>query len=171
MRRNILIILAGLGLLAVFIFYVGLYPFMRVNGEWVSAKRAEAHMQLARKMKTDLGLQDYDPEVDGLNSLIMDIFVSAELKKEFEPEILENLISERFEDTVDSEVEKAEKELGLEDLKQIILIPQAKVEILRSQFILKDKDPEIWLMETKKSARVTLFSRKFRWDGTSIQRN
>ena len=56
-----------------------------------------------------------------------------------------------------------------EEYQAEILMPQAEQDILAGRLFLKGQRLDAWLKEAKKSARVNIFSRNFRWSGEFVE--
>ncbi|MBI2640596.1 MAG: hypothetical protein HYW91_01760 [Candidatus Sungbacteria bacterium] len=59
--------------------------------------------------------------------------------------------------------------LSFNDFRGLVLMPQARRDVLKEALIEKNQDFDIWLLEAKKEASVRLMFVPFKWSGEEIQ--
>lgn len=84
------------------------------------------------------------------------------------------IVRERIENALRSSqtaAEGAEKLYGLsfEDFRELVLMPQARRDVLREHFSTVNIDPDQWLAEVKRKKRVRLFFVPYRWNGETVE--
>lgn len=67
-----------------------------------------------------------------------------------------------------SDAAKLVYDLGEDDFKKLVLLPQARRDIAKEALAEKSMDFEGWFAEEKKKAKVKLFFVPFSWDGESV---
>lgn len=160
-----------------FVFYG---PVLAINGDIVhrsefkkGVKASTAAQNAFAKEHPELPTER-DEELDIMNMLLEDRLIRAELKKTVDAATLQGLLKNKLQAALENQAFlAASKELyGLneKDVRKIILVPQAEEDILRSQFVLQNADFGEWLMEAKKTASISIYSRGFRWDGEAVKR-
>jgi hypothetical protein len=58
-----------------------------------------------------------------------------------------------------------------EDFREEVLVPQTERDILAGQLFLKGESAEDWILGARRSAKVSIFSGAFRWDGEKVIAN
>jgi hypothetical protein len=58
--------------------------------------------------------------------------------------------------------------ISAEDFTNEVLVPQAMSEILRGRLFIQGASFSDWIIETRRAAKITVFSDQFRWDGTRV---
>jgi hypothetical protein len=178
--------IAAFGILAaillVFLISSDFYPILVVNGSPVSARRFWKNYRAAsfyqdnlvktygqgREVQTTSGK---DLEALVLNQLVEAELVSAGAKREAGGD-LDYLLSGKLQKYDESQdLRNAAMSLyGMPyaDFREEVLVPQAKRDILAGRLYLRGEDISDWLAREKQSARVSIFSKRFRWDGGKI---
>jgi len=109
-----------------------------------------------------------------LAQLIDDRLIEKELQKRVGSD-LGSLIDKRLGDLdKDSEFQKAITGLSgmsYSEYKKLILIPQAKREILEGRLFLENVTLESWLEKARKEAKVVIFSSEFSWTDGNVELN
>lgn len=182
--KRYLIFLSIFAVVLVVVTLVGRrYPIMIVNGETVSAARFKMNYRsasvyyenlLKTYARTDLApkpLTQSDLEVGVLEQLVEAILVDHGVRREV-GEDLDYLLQSKLGGYEETPALRSATEtlygLSYEDFLHEVLIPQAKKDILAGRFFLRGEKIDEWLREAKKSAHVTIFSKKFRWDGETV---
>jgi len=181
-RYKIYIIFAFIvaaGLAAAFLVSRGHYPAALVDGELISANRFALDYSAASLYYQNL-LKTYGPAVQGgelnpmdlelavMNQLIDESLIKEGAAREVGGDLqylLENKLSKFRDDANLSRAAAAIYGLDENNFASEVLIPQATRDILAGRLFLRGQKIEDWLLAARKSARVVIFSRKFRWDG------
>lgn len=176
MNKKIYIILSSLVFLILTLYIFGFYPAIKVNGEWISQRKIARQAEIMKKVREESVMtsrSDIDFELASRAIFLKDALIKDRVEKEFDKETLNKLIKDQLLEMDDEDMGSFAKLLGLssEEALEFWLLPTIREDILKSKLVLKGEDFNKWLEEAKKSADVTLFSRKFRWEGTSIQKN
>src|SRR3989344_4826562 len=107
-----------------------------------------------------------------LTSLIEDILIDEELKKDMESEDLKRLVINKISDVKQGEnAEKAAKILygfSYDIFKKKVLEPMAKREILESRFYLNNKNIDEYLEEIKSKTKIIILLPEFDWNGKEV---
>lgn len=64
---------------------------------------------------------------------------------------------------------KAVYGLSLNDFRNLVLLPQARQDVLKEALMEKGQNFDTWLRDAKKSTRVRLFFVPFRWNGETVK--
>lgn len=64
---------------------------------------------------------------------------------------------------------KAVYGLSLDDFRDLVLLPQARQDLLKEALIEKSQNFDTWLRDAKKKIMVRLFFVPFRWDGEAVK--
>lgn len=59
--------------------------------------------------------------------------------------------------------------LSVDDLRDLVLLPQARKDVLKEALIEKGQNFDTWLLDAKKRASVRLIFVPFKWNGEEIQ--
>jgi len=107
-----------------------------------------------------------------LSQLIDDNLIDKELQNRVGGD-LSGLIEKRISD-LDSDEDFKKAITGLsgltyKDYKKLILIPQAKREILEGRLYLDNATLESWLENKRRGANVVIFSSKYSWTGDNVE--
>ena len=178
-RRGI-IFCAGIFFGAVFVIsYWGLYPIAVVNGDWVSARRFNLHMNAAEQYEAQEAatstnpsvLRSKDLTVSIVSGLIEEQLIRQGAEKEFGAE-LKNLERQRTNAFLEraSSIEAESKKYGLnkEKFEKEILRPQVVRDLLAGRLFLESLRLEDWLLAEKRKASVSIFSEIFLWNGEEV---
>ena len=107
-----------------------------------------------------------------LTSLIEDILIDKELRKEMNSEDLARLVINKIGDIKQGEnAEKAAKILygfSYDVFKQKILEPMAKKEILEGRLYLNDKNIDEYLEKIKSKTKIIILLPEFDWNGKEV---
>lgn len=171
------------------VIMTGLYPVALVEGspiwrrQWLKAEVAEK--KLTNTQAKSFGFKPVNFTVSGnqdllrvlkrdtLTALIEDKIISVEGKKIIEN--FEDLSQKRLMDTLQSggadfnQAVRTVYNLSLKDFKNLVLLPQARRDVLRVFLASEGKNFEEWLKETKHRKEVKLFLVPFRWAGEEIK--
>ena len=171
------------GLLGYYFIHNGYYPIAMVNGEFIGAHRLnkESTVRYSYYTKTaalggmtaeDKNSLFFEFRRMALGGLIEDMLIEQGLRGMTDGDIkkaAEQRLTERETDINGlSTVASTLYGLDLADFKTIVLLPQAKKDMLRERIMERGSDAEDWFAETKKTARVRLFSTQFSWDGNGV---
>jgi hypothetical protein len=171
------------GLLVVFLISSDFYPILIVDGSAVSARRFSKNYRAASFYQDNLiktygqGQSPIEPvsgkdlEAMVLNQLVEAKLVDAGVRREVEGD-LEYLVAGKIQKYDESRDLKgaATSLYGMpySDFREEVLVPQAERDILAGRLYLRGESVEEWLAREKESAQVTVFSKRFRWDGNQI---
>lgn len=171
------------------VWLLGFYPALFVNGRPVTVSRLNNQIEIASrfyavqmKLQGDDGvvLKSAEAKTEvkkaALESLVVSSLIDRELGRRISGKDLAQMLENRLSGvSLDSEnVEKgAELLYGLtvEELRQYILAPQAKLEILEGNFKAKEEDFQSWLAKAKKEAAVSIFVPGFAWKNGAVENN
>ena len=107
-----------------------------------------------------------------LTSLIEDILINKELRKEVKSEDLARLVINKIGDIKQGEnAEKAAKILygfSYDIFKKKILEPMAKKEILEGRLYLNDKNIDEYLEKIKSKTKIIILLPEFDWNGKEV---
>ena len=107
-----------------------------------------------------------------LTSLIEDILIDKELRKEMKSEDLARLVINKIGDIKQGEnAEKAAKILygfSYDIFKKKILEPMAKKEILEGRLYLNDKNIDEYLEKIKSKTKIIILLPEFDWNGKEV---
>lgn len=172
------IVFFGLG--SYYFIHFGYYPVAIVNSKLITAKalneeyvvayRYYAGAALLAGKVEEIGKPEFKKELRRatLNDLIEKVFISGELQKRIGEDlggIVQNKISASVSDT-DNLEEAAQSLYGLSlaDFQEMVLVPQAKREILEGRLFLEKKELGGWLVEAASNAKVFILTPEFYWD-------
>lgn len=162
-KRTISIIL-GLGfLILIASISLGFYPVLKVNSDWITKRELDARREGFKKLAGKDQEWTSKIESEFLNFIVNDSLTSEELEK-MSPEVLSDLIRQKTLNAYES----IKNEEGWGNIWTGFVLPGAKRDVLTERLILDGKEFGGWLQNVKKSAEVTLFSFRFKWDGESV---
>ena len=176
-------VLAALILILLLLASIDLYPIATVNGSPVSARRFWKNYRAAG-VYYENALKTYGPENKEMNGVplaeleaqVLDRLVESELlRKGAEQEVggdLDYLVSSklsRLESDQDlRQASEALYKMSYDDFRSEVLVPQAVRDVLAGRLYLKGENIEEWTLAARKSAEVTILSKKFEWDGEKV---
>lgn len=176
---------AILVLLAVYLVASDRYPIAMVNGQAIGAKRfrsqyraAQTYLGNARKAVAGTSTSSNIPDSE-LQAVVLDQLIESTLAQQgAEKEVggdLDYLVENKMAN-YDSDQKLAAAASGLygisyADFRKDFLVPQAEADILLGRLYLRGEKLEDWLKNARASARVSIFSSKFRWDGSKVMAN
>ena len=165
---------------------LGFYPIVWVAGDFVSARHFYKHYGAAtlyyqNALRTynvlsssSTQLTPTEIQASVLDQLIENTLVARGVREEV-GEDAEALAQNRLEKFDQGQTVKAAVHtlygLGFEEFEHEILLPQAQFELLSGRLFLRGKKIDDWLLETKRSSRVIIFSNRFSWDGEQVRIN
>ncbi|MDP3729231.1 MAG: hypothetical protein Q8R26_00530 [bacterium] len=175
--------------IALVILMAGLYPVALVNNRpiWRShlRKSEEAEKRLTNTQAKSLGFKPVNftssTNQDLLNGLRQDILTTLIEGKIIEEEgksvveKFEELSQKRMMDTLQgggTDLSKAVRtvyNLSLKDFENMVLLPQARRDVLRVFLANEGKNFEEWLKDIKGKTKIRLFLVPFRWDGERVK--
>ncbi|MDO8537121.1 MAG: hypothetical protein Q7R94_02655 [bacterium] len=179
----IFVVMMAAGFTLIIVVSQGYYPIALVHNTLISARTFSleyhaASLYYQNMVKTykpllenDGELASIDLEAGALDQLIEDSLVRDGARLEVGSD-LDNLVENKLSKYSDDvELEKAASVLyglGKDNFWRMVLIPQATREVLAGRLFLRGEQIDDWLVSTKKSARVIIFSPQFKWDGEKI---
>lgn len=172
-----------MGLLGYYILHSGYYPIAIVNGELIGAYRLNKESSARYTYYTrTAAISGIDVRENNsfivelrqsvLSGLIDETIINQELRKLFNSDI--QAVAERRVGEHEAEIGELDTVasvlygLSLEDFKKIVLVPQAKKDLLREKLAERGNDADKWIIDAKKSARVRIFSTRFSWNGAAV---
>jgi hypothetical protein len=171
-------------LFLLFLIRADYYPIVFVNNQPISAREFAQNYQLAatyyRNIFKTYNFQNSGQEMPGpieiqagiLTQLIEAKIIEEGAKKETRGDIA-GLVAEKIDKYEhNEEFRRAVETLygaSFEYFKKAVLIPQAERDILAGRLFLRGVKLAKWLEEEKKSSRVIIFSRRFRWNGQDVE--
>lgn len=178
-----------IGVIAVvyFIFSSKVYPVATVNGGLISAHAFQITSVAAEQYYTNL-LGTYGGSASttqeeftsamrriALQALIEDSLVKAYLETIYEPAPLELAVNKRVDEVLaasDGQTAAAAQELfgvTAEEFKEVVLLPQARIELLKKELEIKQIDPGVWMDEQLHAAIVTITLRDLTWGDAQVE--
>lgn len=163
------------------------YTVLEVNGAAVSLSRFTKNYRAAARFRAN-AIEAYRRDPSGstkapeplderaLKAAVLTQLVDAVLVEQGARAMagsdLDRLVAERV-DRYRKDTDLAEAARGLygvsaQDFTEEVLVPQAMSEILRGRLFIENKSFTDWIEETRRAAKVTVFSDDFTWDGTRI---
>lgn len=177
---------AGLGLAillilgALYIFILGYYPALTVNGQTISKHEVDVNYGAARRYYDQFKkiypnvtstLSDGDIQAQVIGNLIESALVHQAAQKELGNDLgylVNAKVAEYDHDPQLGQAARTVYGLGAGDFHSEVLVPQAEHDILAGRVFLNNQDMNTVLADLKKSAQVRIFSNKFRWDGSNV---
>lgn len=175
----------GSGIALLFLISAGYYPIAMVERQFVTAREFREGYRFASAYSESFAktygaaasstLRQYEDldavQTDVLTQLIENAIIEESLKQEVGEEY-DGLISQKVEKyNKDSTLQAAAQSLfGVEysAFQQAVLLPQARREIMNGRLFLKGEKFDEWMERVKKDANISIFSGKFRWDGSNV---
>ncbi len=185
-HKKLSLIVAALvlgGFLILFLIISDNYPIAAVNGSTISASRfwgdyraAQAYTQNMLKTYMTSSTPQTSPSSDEIETVVLDELVEETLVhqgalKEAGKDLdylVNNKLSKYDSDADLSKAALTVYGISYSDLRDKFLVPQAERDVLSGRLFLRGEKMEDWLKQSRASANVTVFSRKFRWDGLKI---
>ncbi|MCR4328674.1 MAG: hypothetical protein NUV53_04150 [Patescibacteria group bacterium] len=162
-----LIIVGVVGLIAI-VIRGGYYPIALVGNTVLFAKEFKTHYRVAetyyRNAAASYGVTSTVPfaqlERMAMASLIEGALIHTEIQEEIENNV-DVLVKDRIDKFMsDTELLQAAKVLygtSAEELRDVILVPQAEREILTGNLFLRGERLDDWLVSAKKEKRIVIF--------------
>lgn len=190
-KKNLFLVLVAI-LFALLMAYLAVkqyYPIAFVNNNPILNIEFQKSYQISRNyyensLKADnqdvsaLGSEELIKELKRavLDALIEQKIIDEELNKRMKPEVLENLINNKISEinfNSDNFKKGAEALYGssVKDVKNFVLIPKAKEEILEGRLILEnEKFGGLigWLSQKKQKLKVVMLLPEFFWDNGEV---
>ncbi len=176
---TILVLMVAAGFAAAFLVSQGYYPIVFVGDDFISAKRFAQSYSAASLYYENL-VKTYGPVVPGdrikpldlelavMNQLIDESLIREGAQREVGSDLaylVENKLSRLKDDAELSRAAAILYGLNQDDFVSEVLTPQATRDVLVGRLFLRGEKVDSRLIAARKSARVTIFSTKFRWDG------
>jgi hypothetical protein len=159
-----------------------LYPIAVVNGRVITAARfkqnsASAQVYYQNLVKTYTKDQKMSLTADQIQTGVLNQLVDSVLINEAVSEavgadreaLVEAKLQKYIENTSLAQAVPTLYGLDLASFRREVLVPQAERDILAGRFFLEGKDLSDWLQEKEKSAKVKIFSSRFRWTGERVE--
>jgi len=176
------------GIIVIFGFYFvlgGFYPIALVDFKIISSRDFDKdYFGTLTYYKNALDVYDSDSalinadEVKNelkravLDNLIENILIDKELKKESSSIDIDELADKKIEEAIRGKSVKEEAKtlygFSYKEFKERVLIPQAKKEILETNFLSKGENFEGKIIEVKSKAKVMIFLLGFEWNGKEV---
>jgi len=181
-----LLLLIGAGLAFFFFISVGYYPIALVGGDIVSAREFFEHYESATTYSTNF-VSTYgetpsttvsqaatlDVQVSVLEQLIEDVLVEKELRREMGKDEINRLVEAKVSKyDSDPRLQRAAPILfgvGFDALRERVLVPRARRELLTGRLFLRGEDFNTWLSNEKLNRSVLIFSGALEWSGGKVQ--
>ena len=167
-----------------FIVMAGYYPIAMVNGSTISAKAYNMEYAAANSYYSKV-LQKYGAQAFGgkelspadirslaMQKLIEDILINGGAATEAGADLSALVQTKLQSSNINGDLMTAAATLyGLSenDFRNLVLIPQAKRDVLSGRLFLKGQKIEDWLASAEKLAKVSIFSNQFKWNGANVQ--
>lgn len=189
LQNKIILSITGVTAVILIIVMAGLYPVALVNGSpiWRNSlrKAEEAEKKLTNTQAKSFGFKPVNftssANKDLLNGLRQDILttlIDNKIIKEDGVKVVEKfeeLSRKRMMDTLQgggADLSKAVRtvyNLSLKDFENMVLLPQARRDVLRVFLANEGKNFEEWIKEIKSKKSVKLFLVPYRWDGEKVR--
>lgn len=182
------LLIAIIIVLLIFLYITKLYPVAIVNGDYITARNYEVNLDVA---------VNYAKGIAGDKAENQEMIESVEFKKETQRSVLESLvearlISDYLDKTIKAKDLKAIIEnkiknaiggkdvakgiaklykLSVSDFEKLVLIPQAKYEIIEGRFMIENKNFSEWIKEAKQTAKTTIYISGFKWGVNGVETN
>ncbi len=161
------------------------YPVATVNDGLISARTFQIATTAAEHYYGNLlTLGSATTSVDvfksemrrlALQTLIEDELVMSHLKTVYESASLEAVVAQKMEGALSSSAgnkDEAVRELfgiSLEEFKQIVLAPRARLELLAEDLARTQVDPAAWLVQALEEADVTISLSDLAWNDGAVE--
>lgn len=186
--RKLLYLLSLVALAGFILYALGLYPIASVNGTPILARTwwrmldAEKRVVNVRAYASHAPLVDFSSPKNGrllalirknmLTLLIDSTLMNTEgsrLVPGLERLSIERVNGELAKSRVSEQTAAAVYGLDLATLKETVLVPQARQEILSQTLAAEQKDFDSWLREVRGRATVRFFFVPFTWDREGVR--
>jgi hypothetical protein len=174
------LLILGAGIIFFFFLSVGYYPIALIGGDIVSAREFFMHYESAVVYSTNLvstygqsssvaapPVETLELQASVLEQLIEDVFIEQELLREMGKDEMNRLVEAKVgKYDSDARLRRAAPALfgvGFDVLRQRLLMPRARREILTGRLFLKGEDFNAWLSRQKRERRVLIFSGALDW--------
>lgn len=172
------------GLAAYYLIHFGYYPVAMVNSDLISAKTlneefaaALRYYSAALKGKDRINIESREFRREIRRATLSDLIDKSLIYKEAKNRVgndLDNLVNNKIDQQLVNRknVEDAAKllyGLNLADFRELVLIPQARKEILEGRLFLEKKDFDSWLSEAEKNAKVFIITPEFYWNSGTLK--
>ena len=186
--KKLLLIIAALFFLFIFISILGWYPVAIVNGRfisysaWRSAEHAERQFITAQKLKN--GGKEINLNESAASEFLVTIrrstltFLIEDAIFKGEGERMIHGFAQESKQRVARALEygqnvaaaaKALYGLNRDDFIALVLLPQARRDVIREYLAEQGKGFDEWALEIKKHTHVQLFLVPFTWDGEEVK--
>ncbi len=175
-------IVAGLSLY--YLIDAGFYPIAIVNGKFISDRSFNQSFNSAQYYYSQ-AIKTYTAQANNnlqavalelrralLDKMVQDILVSQELEIKVGSQ-LPNLVATKLGNLkIDSQnfnqAVAAVYGLDFDQFKELVLVPQAKQEILQANFQSQNNSFVDWLKNTRHIAKVIILAPDLKWDGQNV---
>ncbi len=185
MTKNLILFLMiiFIGIAGYYFARFGYYPVAFVNGEMITARalqdeHAAAFQYYIRTLTQKPEFDPRSPEVQrelrraSLHDLVDKELISQELErrvgKDLGAAVAGRISGANLDNKVLADAAKLLYGLELADFKEMVLVPQAKKELLEGSLFLEQKKFDAWLAEAEAAASVTILTPEFAWDKTKV---
>lgn len=182
------LLIAVMAVFLAFLYITKLYPVAIVNGDYITARNYEVNLDVA---------VNYAKGIAGDKAENQEMIESVEFKKETQRSVLESLVEARLiSDYLDKNIKAKDLKaiienkiksaiggkdvakgiaklygLSVSDFEKLVLIPQAKYEIIEGRFMIENKNFSEWIKEAKQTAKVTIYISGFKWGVNGVEIN
>src|SRR3989344_5828865 len=176
------------GIVAVFGAYFvlgGFYPIVLVDFKIISSRDFNKdYFGALIYYKNALDVYDSDSDLINadevkneikravLDNLIENILIDKELKSELSSFNINELTDKKIEEAIRGKSVKEEAKtlygFSYKEFKDRVMVPQAKKEILETNFLSKGEKFEEKIAEAKSKAKVAIFLSGFQWNGKEV---
>lgn len=158
----------------------GYYPVALVGGDfllardfWSQYRASRTYYENSRTMygaTSTVAVADMERAV--LDAMIEEALIRAGVRREVGADV-DHLISARVDSFLtDADlVRAADVAYGVnaQELRTIVLVPQAEREILTGKLFLRGEKFQDWLQEAKRNERVMMLAPGFGWNGSGVE--
>ncbi len=168
------------GLFTYYIVHFGYYPALAVNGRWISVSRLNREIQAtyaywlrqaeARGMTPNPATLGAEVRRLALERLIEGTLVHNALGARLGANA-DARVAQKISEAITAELSSAAKALygwDRETLRNLVLAPQAEIDVLREELARGGGEYDSWLAAEKAAASVNIFFAPYHWDGEKI---
>ena len=160
----------------------GYYPIASVNGRMITAREfsstfragmnySQEFFSMASSSVSSTQASPMELQAVVLDQIVENVLVSQEVDKELggDAKQLTNEKVARY-DSSQKLHEAAARifQMPYQDFAQLLLVPQAKRELLMGRLFLRNEKYEDWVARSRTEASVTLYSSEFKWQNGKI---
>lgn len=186
--KKLLYIFFTLIILGCTLYALGLYPIVSVDGTLISERAwrrtlnaekwvVNVHAHASHTRLVDFASAQNAQLLDAIRANTLTFLIDSAIMQKQGPAVvadLEQLSVQRVDDelrktTITEGTATAVYGLGLAELKQTVLIPQARQEILSETLAARQKEFSDWLLNARMHTKVRFFFVSFQWGQDGVK--